>query len=175
MVEKMEKMENYIFAAKRCDLRVTHHFAWTVCARIATFYNSSVNTTRKHYTKQQAMQDPGPSSCWISNQPLTMSGMTTLSTKWLTWDYHPTLSTTFSDITSILAGVPEGSILAPILFTIYVSDPPSFPQFCNLFLFVDDTAIAVKGRTITTPKQTLEMDKYYIPIRSVVNNKIELK
>ena len=57
-----------------------------------------------------------------------------------------------SSNTIIPAVVPQGSMLAPSLFMIYLSDIPTLPQGCELFLFADDTAIAVKGRTVNELK-----------------------
>ena len=60
--------------------------------------------------------------------------------------FRVTLGSTISDSISISAGVPQGSILGPLLFCIFLADIPSLPQGCELFLFADDTAVAVKGR-----------------------------
>ena len=73
--------------------------------------------------------------------------------------FRVSLGKQFSGNTIIPAGVPQGSILAPTLFMIYLSDIPPLPHYCELFLFADDTAIAVKGRTVnelkTRPRNVL--------------------
>lgn len=46
----------------------------------------------------------------------------------------------------IPAGVPQGSLLGPLLYSIYTSDIPRLGSDSEFFLFADDTAVAVKGR-----------------------------
>ena len=48
------------------------------------------------------------------------------------------LENSFSEVSSISCGVPQGSILDTLLFLIYVNDMPMAVK-CNLFLNADDT------------------------------------
>ncbi|GBO18646.1 putative RNA-directed DNA polymerase from transposon BS [Araneus ventricosus] len=65
------------------------------------------------------------------------------------------LNHTLSDIGSIKAGTPQGSILSPLLYTIYTSDFPKTNQIMNCF-FADDTAILAQGSIINYVIHTLQ-------------------
>ena len=46
-----------------------------------------------------------------------------------------------SSLQGISHGVPQGSILGPALFTIYLNNIPSIPDVCSLELYVDDSKL----------------------------------
>ena len=46
-----------------------------------------------------------------------------------------------SDEREITCGVPQGSLLGPLLFTLFVNDMPNNVQFCELALYDDDTCL----------------------------------
>lgn len=62
-----------------------------------------------------------------------------------------------SETFTVPAGVPQGSILAPFLFNVFVSDIKS-PKKSELSMFADDTAVSCSAswKNIKTIKRTLE-------------------
>ena len=46
-------------------------------------------------------------------------------------------------------GVPQGSILGPLLFIMYTSDMTSITEHNKLIVYADDTTVLISGRTLT--------------------------
>ena len=61
---------------------------------------------------------------------------------------------TYSSLKAVTCRVPQGSILGPLLFSIYVNDLPSVVA-CKVLLYADDTALIVSGMDIHEIEQTL--------------------
>ena len=57
------------------------------------------------------------------------------------------LENSFSEVSNISCGVPQGSILGLLLFLIYVNDM-SMAVKCNLFLYADDTCLVFQSKNV---------------------------
>ena len=64
---------------------------------------------------------------------------------------------TLSDAKGITCGVPQGSILGPLLFLIYVNDMSAAVK-CKLLLYADDSALMVSGKDISVIEETLSVE-----------------
>lgn len=62
-----------------------------------------------------------------------------------------------SEEKEIKAGVPQGSVLGPLLFNVYMADIPA-PTYCKLAQFVDDTAIYFHHRNSRTMTRRMQED-----------------
>lgn len=81
---------------------------------------------------------------------------------------------TFSSQESISCGVPQGSILGPLMFLCYVNDMPiSISKKCKLLLYADDSAIIYSHKNLSVIKSTLGQELESCS-KWLVDNKLSL-
>ena len=61
------------------------------------------------------------------------------------------------DFRNVLCGVPQGSILGPLLFLVYVNDMKAAVK-CKLLLYADDSALLVSGKDVLEMERILSVE-----------------
>ena len=77
--------------------------------------------------------------CWLSNR-----------LSWVTFDGEKSQTVTMKQ------GVPQGSVLSPLLFLLYINDLPKNIKQSQISLFADDVAIWVQDPNLQKAEQLLQ-------------------
>ena len=78
-----------------------------------------------------------------------------------------------SEMNNVNIGVPQGSILGPLLFLLYVNDLPTISSHLNFIQFADDTSIFIKGKSILDISRTMSSEMRNVT-EWLKNNKLTL-
>ena len=70
-------------------------------------------------------------------------------------------------------GIPQGSILGPLLFIIYINDLPSFVKNVEVSMYADDTVLYTSSKQISTLVKTLNDDLSNVN-KWLIENKLSL-
>ena len=67
-----------------------------------------------------------------------------------------------SEWANMLRGVPQGSILEPLLFVLYVNDLPDVVTKCTVNMYADDVAIYFASKVVNKVADSLNEDMAHI-------------
>lgn len=66
---------------------------------------------------------------------------------------------TYSQSISILSGIPQGSVLGPLLFTMFINDLPTILKSCKIHMFADDVQLYLSASNLDVPTMARLINK----------------
>lgn len=69
------------------------------------------------------------------------------------------IDTTKSAYRELIKGVPQGSVLGPLLFNLYIHDLPSCTKLCVVHIFADDVQIACSANLNNIQQYIYDMNE----------------
>ena len=74
-----------------------------------------------------------------------------------------------SEYLNICTGVPQGSILGPILFILFINDFPLVSQQLDMFLYADDTTICLSDKNYDSLIERVNQELEFITGRLITS------
>ena len=75
---------------------------------------------------------------------------------------YVSLDKTTSSLSTILCGVPQGSILGPLLFIVYINDLNSVSKKLKTLMFADDTNLFHSGKNLIEIEKEVNAELLYV-------------